>query len=303
METVLIRDFLGPRLVGWRHYLDLTFAVEPITVGLLPWTPVLPVAVRDGWWRADLDDGRRRKFRLLVFWALAYVVVMTLLPHHRVRASAADLSGARRHGGLAVGPVGGERAAGVASTVRMGVGRPGGRPGRRDRAAAPAAARVCRARPSDARAEARVVGLLLAGALLAIAAARAGRVLAMFAAVVVPVALMLAVETQVAVAGHNRVFDIRRLSERLAARAGAQDELVAYRYHPLPIQFYSGRAITRVQDPADLVTRAEAGRRFYVVAEDFAWADLVATRQAWTVVDSADVNGIRVLVGTPVARP
>ena len=148
-----------------------------------------------------------------------------------------------------------------------------------------------------------VVGLLLAGALLAIAAARAGRVLAMFAAVVVPVALLLAVETQVAVAGHNRVFDIRSLSERLAARAGAQDELVTYRYHPLPIQFYSGRAITRVQDPADLVTRAEAGRRFYVVAEDFVWDDFVATRPAWTVVDSADVNGIRVLVGTPAARP
>jgi len=42
----------------------------------------------------------------------------------------------------------------------------------------------------------------------------------------------------------------------------------------------------------------------YVVAEDFAWRDLVArTGQAWTVVDGADLNGIRVLVGTPVARP
>jgi 4-amino-4-deoxy-L-arabinose transferase-like glycosyltransferase len=85
VESVLIRDFLHPRVVGWRHYLDLTFAVEPITVGLLPWTPLLPVAVRDGWWRADLGDGLRRKFRLLVFWALAYIIVMTLLPHHRVR--------------------------------------------------------------------------------------------------------------------------------------------------------------------------------------------------------------------------
>jgi hypothetical protein len=148
-----------------------------------------------------------------------------------------------------------------------------------------------------------VVGLLLAGALLVIAAARAGRALAMFAAVFGPVALLLAFETHVAVAGHNRVFDIRSLAERLAARAAAQDELVAYRYHPLPIQFYSGRAITRVQDPADLVTRAEAGRRFYVVAQDFVWRDFVATRPAWTVVDSADVNGIRVLVGTPAARP
>ena len=51
------------------------------------------------------------------------------------------------------------------------------------------------------------------------------------------------------------------------------------------------------------MTRAEAGRRLYVVAEDFAWRDFVATRPGWTVVDSADVNGIRVLVGTPAARP
>src|SRR5262249_5103652 len=84
-QTVLIEDFLVPRVPEWRNVPDLTFAVEPIAVGFLPWTLLLPLAVRDGWWRAEPGDGRRRKFRFLVFWAMAYVIVMTLLPHHRVR--------------------------------------------------------------------------------------------------------------------------------------------------------------------------------------------------------------------------
>jgi 4-amino-4-deoxy-L-arabinose transferase-like glycosyltransferase len=303
VESVLIRDFLKPRLVEWRKYLDLTFSVEPIAVGLLPWTPLLPVAVRDGWWRADLPDGLRRKFRLLVFWALAYIVVMTLLPHHRVRhllpifpalalmvgwlwdrwAASARPTSLRFYGWVWA-------ALAVAFAVAILL------PFR------PPVEWAVLVPPTLAQ-KLAVVGLLLAGALAVIAAARAGRVLAMFAAVLVPVVLVLALQIHVAVAGHNRVFDIRGLSERLAARAGAQDELISYRYHPLPIQFYSGRAVTRVQDAADLAARAQAGRRFYVVAEDFAWPDLGATGQAWTVVDSADVNGIRMIVGTPAARP
>jgi 4-amino-4-deoxy-L-arabinose transferase-like glycosyltransferase len=303
VQTVLVGDFLLPRVPGWRHVLDLTFAVEPITVGFLPWTPLLPVAVRDGWWRADVDDGERRKFRFLVFWALAYVVVMTLLPHHRVRhllptfpALAVmvgwlwDRWAAARPASLQLyGWIWAALAAAMAVTILLPL---------------PPWPEVAVLLPPMLSQKLALVGLLLAGALLVIAAARAGRTLAMFAAVCAPMALLLAFEAHVAVAGHNRVFDIRSLSERLAARAGALDELVTYRYHPLPIQFYSGRAITRVADPADLATRAAGGRRFYVVAEDFAWRDLVArTGQAWTVVDGADINGIRVVVGTPAARP
>lgn len=304
VQTVLIQDFLLPRVPGWRHFLDLTFAVEPITVGFLPWTPLLPVAVRDGWWRADIDDGLRRKFRFLVFWALAYVVVMTLLPHHRVRhllptfPALAVMVGwlwdrwaasARPTSLQLYGWVWAALAAAMGGAILLPLRPP------------PELAVLV---PPTLAPKLALVGLLLAGALLVIAAARAGHALAMFAAVSVPMALMLAFETHVAVAGHNRMFDIRSLSERLAVRAGAQDELVTYRYHPLPIQFYSGRAITRVGDPADLVTRATAGRRFYVVAEDSGWRELVARAgQAWTVVDSADLNGTRVLVGAPAARP
>ena len=303
VETVLMRDFLGPRLVGWRHYLDLTFAVEPITVGLLPWTLVLPVAVRDGWWRAELGDGRRRKFRLLVFWALAYVVVMTLLPHHRVRhllpifpalavmvgwqwdrwAASARPASLQLYGwGWAA------LAAALAGAILLPLRLP------------PEWAVLV---PPTLAQKLAVVGLLLGGALLAIAAARAGRVLALFAAVVVPVALLLAVETQVAVAGHNRVFEHQE-PRGAAGRAGRGPG----RAHHLPVPSLADAVLRGPcghpsRDPAELVTRAEAGRRVYVVAEDFAWPDLVATRQAWTVVDSAEVNGIRVLVGAPVARP
>jgi 4-amino-4-deoxy-L-arabinose transferase-like glycosyltransferase len=304
MQTVLVEDFLLPRVSGWRHVPDLTFAVEPIIVGFLPWTLLLPVAVRDGWWRADREEGARRKFRFLLLWALAYVVVMTLLPHHRVRhllpifPALAVMVGWRWDRWAA--------RARPASLPRYGWAWAA-------LAAAMAGAIFLPFRPPPELAvllppvlaqKLAVAGLLLAGALLVIAAARARRALAMFAAVCAPMALMLALEAHVAVAGHNRVFDIRSLSERLAARAGAGDELVTYRYHPLPIQFYSGRAITRVGDPAQLAARAADGRRLYVVAEDFNWRDLVArSGQAWTIVDGADINGMRVLVGTPAASP
>ena len=85
-----------------------------------------------------------------------------------------------------------------------------------------------------------VVGLLLAGALLVIAAARAGRALAMFAAVFVPVALMLAFETHVAVAGHNRVFDIK--SSRSGWPRGPPPRTSSSRTGTTPCRFSSTRA-------------------------------------------------------------
>src|SRR5262249_5103788 len=68
--------------------------------------------------------------------------------------SAADVPRARRDGGLALGSMGGGPAADVAPALRMDLGGARRRPGRRDLAPAPAAARAGRARPSDGRAEA-----------------------------------------------------------------------------------------------------------------------------------------------------
>src|SRR5262249_40940254 len=156
------------------------------------------------------------------FWALAYVVVMTLLPHHRVRhllptfpalavmvgwlwdrwAARAQPTPLRLHGWLWAA-----LSVAVAGALLLPFRPP------------PELAVLM---PPTLAQKLALAGLLLAGALLAIAAARAGRAQAMFAAVSAPMALVLALETQVAVAGHNRVFDIRSLSERLAARAGAE---------------------------------------------------------------------------------
>ncbi|HYB43360.1 MAG TPA: glycosyltransferase family 39 protein [Candidatus Methylomirabilis sp.] len=304
VQSVLIDDFLLPRVPQWRRFLDPTFAVAPITVGLLPWTPLLPVAIWDGWWRAGTGDGTRRKFRFLVFWALAYAIVMTLLPHHRVRHLLPIFPGLAVMVGWVwdrwpalswptwlrlCGWIWAALAVAAAGAIALPFRPP------------PEQAVLF---PPTVAQRLAMAALLVAVALLIIAAARTGRPLALFAAVCVPMALGLALETHVAVAGHNRVFDIRSLSQRLAARASTGDDLVTYRYHPLPIQFYSGRAITRLGEPADLAARAAAGRRLFVVAEDFAWRDLVArTGEAWTVVDRADINGMQLLVGTPAARP
>src|SRR5204863_2005574 len=52
-----------------------------------------------------------------------------------------------------------------------------------------------------------LVGLLAVAAVLALVAALAGRPLATFLAICVPMALVLVYETQIFVAGHNRVYD------------------------------------------------------------------------------------------------
>ena len=303
VRTVLVEDFLSPNTPTWRHVRDVTFAIGPITIGSLPWTPLLPVAVWNGWWRAGTDRGLRRKFRFLLFWVLGYVVVMTALPQHRVRyllpifpalavilgwqwdrwATRAQPVLLRGHG-WAWAMLVAAMAGALLLPLRLG----------------PELAVFIPVIPAQRFA---IAGLLLVGAVLVVVAARAGSVLAMFAAVCTSMGFVLLAETQIAVAGYNRAFDIKSLSQRLAVRVGAQGELFTYRYHPLPIQFYSGHPVTRVGNPVSLATRAATGGTFYVVAEDFAWHDLVArTTQAWTVVDGADINGIRVLVGT-LRRP
>ncbi len=84
VQSVLVEDFLAPRLRGWGQPSEVLWALGPIGVGFMPWTPFLPSAVRHGWWKTEGDD-TRRAFRFLVFWVLAYVIVITLMPHKRDR--------------------------------------------------------------------------------------------------------------------------------------------------------------------------------------------------------------------------
>jgi 4-amino-4-deoxy-L-arabinose transferase-like glycosyltransferase len=303
VQSVLLEDFLLPRLQRTRHFSELFFAVGPLVIGFLPWTPFLPAAVRDGWWRADRDEGRRA-FRLLVLWVLAYAVVITLIPHKRDRyllptfpalalmvgwlwdrwAAHPARAGLRRH-------------AWVWGALAMLIGL--------------AVFLPLRARPEQAvflpptlAGKLALVGLLGAAAALAIGAATSGRPLAMFLAICVPSALLLAFATHVFVSGHNRAYDIKSFAERLAARADPDVAIVTYRYQPLALQFYAGRTVTRARSVGEVMGVVGGGRPVYVVAEDRGWPELIAASgRGWTLVDRAEVDGHSVSVRIPGARP
>jgi len=302
VQSVLVDDFLAPRLRGWRHASEVFWALGPIGVGFLPWTPFLPSAVRHGWWSPE-TDGTRRAFRLLVFWVLAYVIVITITPHKRDRYllptypalalmvgwlwdrwMTRPLASPLRLHGAAWAAV----AAALATAVLLPL-RP--RP------------ELAALIPPTLGTKLLLAGLLLGAAGLTLGAALARRPRAMFLAICVPMALALAYETPIFVAGHNRLYDVKGLAGRLAHRAGPDVEFVTYRYQPLALQFYAGRTVTRARDVAELTALVSAGRPVYVVAEDRAWPELAGVGGAtWTVVDRADVDGRSVSVRTAERR-
>jgi len=302
VQSVLIDDFLGPRLRGWRHASEIFWALGPICIGFLPWTPFLPSAVREGWWKAESDD-TRRAFRLLLFWVLAYVIVITVTPHKRDRyllptypalalmigwlwdrwMSHPVSSTLRRHG-IAWAAVAVLLAAAVVLPLRP---RP----------------ELAMLVPPTLATKLWLVGLLVTAAALTVAAALAGRPRAMFLAVCIAMALALAYETPIFVAGHNRAYDVKGLAERLTRRASPDVELVTYRYQPLALQFYTGRPVKGTRDVAELTALVSTGRPVYVVAEDRAWPELTAADgTTWTVVDRADVDGRSISVRAPERR-
>lgn len=303
VQSVLVEDFLAPRLRGSRQISELFFAAGPIVVGFLPWTPFLPAAVRHGWWRPEHDQ-IRRAFRFLVFWVLVYIVAITLVPHQRDRyllptypalalmvgwlwdrwATHPAPRGLRLHAWLWAGLV-----ALIALAVLV---SPRTRPEQ--------AVFV----PPGLAQKLVLVGLFVAGAALAVLAARANRPLAMFLAVFVPAALVLGYETRVFVPGHNRAYDIRGFSERLVSRAEPEAEIVTYRYQPLALQFYSGRPVRRALNVADVMSSVSGARPVYVIAEDRGWGELAdASGRPWTIVDRVNLDGRTVSVRTPAARP
>jgi len=303
VQSVLIGDFLAPRLRAWDRFSELFFALGPIGIGFLPWTPFLPAAVRGGWWRADSDD-LRRAFRFLGYWVLAYVIVITVLPHKRDRYLLPTLPAlalmvawlwnrwmspsiprALRVHGFVWSAVAVILAVVVVFPLRARV-------------------EVMALLPPTLAGKLVLVGLLLAAAVLAVIAASAGRARATFAAVCVPMALVLVYESHVFVTRHNELFDIRSFARRLAPRVGAHDALATYRYQNLALALYAGRTVMRAQNPVELQRLLSDGRPVYVIVDDRGWREMVdASGRSWTVLDQAPVAGRTLLFATTTARP
>jgi 4-amino-4-deoxy-L-arabinose transferase-like glycosyltransferase len=301
VQSVMLADYVGPRLRWWDSWREVFFALGPIGVGGLPWTPFLPAAVREGWWRAQ-DAEVRRAFRFLVLWVTTYVVVITLLPHKRERyllatypmlalmvgwlwdrwATRVFPDGLRLHAW-----VWGALAAAMAAVVLF-------PPRLRTEAIT--------LLPPTLSGKLLVVGVLLTAAVLAVVAAHRGQALATFTAICGPMALLIAYESQVYVAEHNRLFDIKGLAQRLDARTGPADRVVTYRYQNLSLELYMGRTVTRAQTADQLQALASDGS-VYVITDDRGWGVVTqATGRPWGIVDQAQIAGRRIVVGVPEVR-
>lgn len=303
VQSVVVADFVGPRLRTWDRWTELFFALGPIAVGSMPWTPFLPAAVRAGWWRAE-EPATRRAFRFLIFWVMAYVIVITLLPHKRERYLLAtfpilalmvgwlwDRWATRAHPGTLRlhawiwGAVAAIMAVLVLFPPRLRI-------------------ELIALLPSTLGDKLVVVGLLLSTAVLGVVAARRGHALATFTAICGPMALLVAYESQVYVAQHNRLFDIKGFAQRLGARAAPGDQLVTYRYQDLSLEFYTGRPVIRAGTPDHLRTLVPDGRFSYVIAEEGSLGTASqALGRALDVVDRARIAGRTVVVGATGGRP
>ncbi len=302
VRSVLIGDYLGPRLQLWTRFSELFFIVGPIGVGFLPWTLFLPAAVRRGWWSAGDEDVRRR-FRFLLIWVLAYAIVITVMPHKRERYllptypalaimigwlwsqwATRPAAGALRAHAWAWGALAAVMAIVVLLPLRV-------RAEQTVLIPATLGGKLC------------LVGLLLAGAVMTVSAARAGRPLAAFVAVCAPMALILAYETSVFVPAFNRTFDVKSFSKRLAARLGPEARLVTLGVGALSLEFYSHRSARAVRHPAEVEQALQAGEPVHLVADE-RWLPAVteATGRPWLAWDETKLAGKAVVVASPGER-
>src|SRR5262245_65318067 len=157
--------------------------------------------------------------------------------------------------------------------------------------------------PSDLWLKLLLGAVLIGAAAGAVAAARAGRALALFAIACASTTLVLACETQVFVAGHNRTHAVKAVAARLAARLEPGDHLVTYKLGSLSLQFYLGRTVRELQDQQALAPFLAAERPLHVIVHDRRWPELRdGSGRSWTRVDELEFGDVRWLVVTPAPR-
>jgi 4-amino-4-deoxy-L-arabinose transferase-like glycosyltransferase len=301
VQRVVIEDY-ALHLARWEHVSELFFALGPLGVAALPWSLFVPIAALSG--LRSADEPTRRKFRFLGAWALAYVVVMTLMAHKRDRYllpaypalalmvgwlwsrwGATTLTAAlRRHGGLVVA------FAAIAATVILLPVR------QRGEFAVWIPDTLGRALP--------VAAVLLVAGALGYLACRAVRPRAAFTVLATAMTLVLAYETRIFVRQYNMTYDVRGFTERLARRVNATDELLAFRHGRLVYDFYLGRPIPQIRDTRELQPLLDTPHPLYVLTDERGWRILTTgSADTWSVVDRTDIAGRAVVLLRHVPAP
>lgn len=302
VQAVLLEDYLWWYFGPWRGVRDAAFVLGPLAAGMAPWSLFLPLAIREGWLRGG-ETGTRRKFRFLLLWGLAYLIVIALMAEKRTRyllpmfpalalmvgwlweqwASGAIRPGLRLHawlwGGLAAG-------AALVVLLPLHLG--------------PDVAVLV---PSTLGRRLLLAGVLAAGGAGAVVASRAGKALAAFAAIWLAMGLALpAYYAGVLLPQYNRTYDVKGFARRIASRVRPEDPLVAFRYRKLSYDLYLRRTVPEIRDPEVLGELLSATRPVYVLAEAPAWRRVgEALGRAWPVVERAQIGGRTVILGTNAA--
>jgi 4-amino-4-deoxy-L-arabinose transferase-like glycosyltransferase len=294
LQRVVVEDY-ALHLARWDRGSELFFALGPLGVAALPWSLFVPMAALSG--LRSPDEPTRRTFRFLAAWALAYVVVMTLMTHKRDRYllpaypalalmvgwlwsrwGPADLATAlRRHGGIFVA------FAAVAATIVLLPSRQWGD------FAVWIPDTLGRALP--------VAAVLLFTGALGYLACRAVRPRAAFSVLALSMTLLLVYETHIFVQQYNMTYDVRGFTDRLAHRVTAGDELLAFRHGRLAYDFYLGRPIPQIRDPRELGPLLATRHPLYVLTDERGWQILTtALADTWLVVERTEIAGRAVLL-------
>lgn len=303
VQTVLIEDYLVPHVLPWRTLWELFYILGPLGIGFLPWSLFLPTAAHRGYSR-NADTELRRKFRFLICWVATYAILITLMPNKRDRyllpvyPALALMVGwlwdqwwprTRDTRIRLLGWLWGVLAVGGAVALLL-----------------PLHVRVERAvlLPSTLAQALPLLGILLAGGVLGVAACQTGRGAIGFSVIGLSVALGLAWETTIFVPQYDRAFDVRGFSRRIASRVGPEEPLVVFQAGNLAYDFYLRRSTRLIRDPKDMSELLSRHQRVYVVAQDRAWRNLPgAAAGIWTVIDQAKVGGVTVFLATNAAAP
>ena len=289
---------------GWRGLRDLKPIMGAAILALVtaPWALAFALQGDESYVQSVLVGDYWAP--LLAVWVLAYVIVITLLPHKRDRYLLPVLPALALMVGwlwdawaARVTPrtlsIYGWICGGLALALAIAILPP-----------FPVSPPLATLIPLTPAQRLLLQGLLLGSAGAVVAAARAGRPLAMFAAVCVATTLVLAYETRVIVDGHNRAYDVKALSRRLVSRVGPQDSLVTYKLGSLTLELYTGRTIPELQDDRSLELLLTAGRPLYVIVHERRWPGLRdGSGRTWTIVDRAPFGAGQLLVAIPAEKP
>lgn len=303
VQSVLFRDYLWWYFGQWESVWELFFFIDPL-VTMLPWSLLLPLAVREGYRRAG-DGETRRKFRFLLFWGLAYVLVLTLMANKRLRyfmpmypvvaLMVGWLWDQWAEGRLRLRPrlyswISGGLAAGVALVLLL--------PLRLNRYAAVFF-------PSTLDQKLFLVGLLVVGGVLGMMAFRAERAFTAFSVICLALGLVLFYETRIFIPQYNQTYDLKGFARKVRLRVGPEDRLFAFQLsRKLPYEFYLKRTLSDIQDPKELNDHLSGSHPAYFLAEEREWRKLQqATGKTWPVVEQANFGGRVVFLGTGPSAP